>query len=237
MPNVAAGKPAAQPVTPKAAPAAVKAAPVTLDTRPLPKLKKVAPPPVAAQREAESLMEDVYKISQAKGREAKVRLAEQLLKVGKSTQIQATERYTLLRKASELAADGGDAAMMLAVVQEMGHEFDFDELAVREELLGRCAEGQLDGARLKAFLVCARETADAALAAGRDDLACAAGRGDGAGCASGRRASPSARRCASIKPTSSRFTAIGEKSTRRGRRWPPARTIPGQTSPWGIGTV
>ena len=130
--------------------------------------KKLPPPSAAAQEEAGRLIDDIYKISQATTPRQKIALANQLFTLSKSLQVESAERFALLRKTTDLAAEGGDAALMLAAIRQTAGEFDFDSLAAQQQALARVAERSMDAGQAEAFFAAAREAMDQALAAERD---------------------------------------------------------------------
>jgi hypothetical protein len=128
-------------------------------------------PPAAAQEEAGRLLDDIYKISHAKTPQQKVALANQLLTLAKSQQVKPDERFVLLRKATDLAGDGGDVPLMLAAIRQTAGQFDFDSLAAQQRALARVAQRPMDAARVKALFAGVKQALDQAIAAGREEPA------------------------------------------------------------------
>ena len=116
-------------------------------------------------------MDEIYKVSAAKTPEEKLALAKQLFEVARSHKVKAEERFVLLRKTTDLAAEGGDVTLVLNATRQAGGEFDFDFLAVQAEGMARIAARPMDAARLKALLAGASQAVDQAVTAGRTDLA------------------------------------------------------------------
>jgi hypothetical protein len=146
-------------------------------TRPLPTPRSLlpaprsSPPTDAAQEEAGRLMDEIYKVSAAKTPEQKLALASQLFKVATSQKVKPEERFVLLRKTTDLAADAGDVSLVLSATRRAGEEFDFDFLASQEKALARIALGPMEAARVEALLTGVSQGVDQALAAGRGELA------------------------------------------------------------------
>ncbi len=88
-----------------------------------------------------------------------------------SQKVKPEERFVLLRKATDLAAEGGDVTLVLNATRRAGEEFDFDFLASQEKALARIALGPMDAARVKALLTGASQGVEQALAAGRGEVA------------------------------------------------------------------
>ncbi len=128
-------------------------------------------PSDAVQEEAGRLMDEIYKVSAAKTPEQKRTLANQLFKVAASQKVKPEERFVLLRKTTDLAAEGGDVTLVLNATRRAGEEFDFDFLASQEKALARIALGPMDAARVKALLTGASQGVEQALAAGRGEVA------------------------------------------------------------------
>ena len=110
------------------------------------------PPAEVAQEEAARLMNDIYKTAEAKTPEQKAALAGQLFNVVKSQKVKPEERFTLLRKAADLAADGGDLTLALNAIRQTAGEFEFDGLAAQQKTLARIAPRPMDAARAKIVL-------------------------------------------------------------------------------------
>ena len=88
-----------------------------------------------------------------------------------SQKVKPEERFVLLRKTTDLAAEGGDVTLVLNATRRAGEEFDFDFLASQEKALARIALGPMDAARVKALLTGESQGVEQALAAGRGEVA------------------------------------------------------------------
>jgi hypothetical protein len=133
--------------------------------------KKLPPPSPAAQEEAGRLMDDIYKISQAKTPKQKLEVANELFTLGRSPQVKPDERFVLLRKTVDLAVEGGDMPLVLAAIRQAAGEFEFDSLAAEEKALARVAQRPMDAARTKAFFAGVTQVIEEALAAERNEPA------------------------------------------------------------------
>ena len=150
-----------------------------------------------------------------------------------SQKVKPEERFVLLRKATDLAAEGGDVTLVLNATRRAGEEFDFDFLASQEKALARIALGPMDAARVKALLTGASQGVEQALAAGRGEVALefaglarqVSQRKEGSEFALWR---PDCRR------RSPRPPPRGRRSATPGPRWRRARTMPRPTVRWRV---
>ena len=132
--------------------------------------KKCAVPSAETQRQVGDVIEETYKISQAKTPEAKIKLARELFDASKKTP-KPNEQYVLLHKAAELACDGSDAAIMLEMLLPMTDTFAIDPLNAKAAMLERFAKGPRNAARVQSLVEGSRSVIDEAVAENRYEVA------------------------------------------------------------------
>lgn len=76
-----------------------------------------------------------------------------------------------LRAAARLSGEGGDAGLMLEVVDVLARDFQIDPLELRVEALRSLGEGATDAASIRALVTACDEVIDKALDTGRYDVA------------------------------------------------------------------
>jgi hypothetical protein len=116
-------------------------------------------------------LEEVYRLSEVNSDEEKCRLARELVKRAKESQNNLNERFVLLRRAMELASEGGDAALVLQAVEAIGADFAVDVLAVKQKVLARFAASGSEPARFQSFLENVDKVVGEAVAEDRFELA------------------------------------------------------------------
>lgn len=159
-------------VEPEAEPPAVAVDPGASDSQQPPFARERLPvPPNEAQQRVATQLEEVYKLSRLKAPEQKSQLAAELFDLGKKSKESPTEQFVLLRTASELARDGGDAALMFEAVEAIGADYDVDLLSTKQELLVKFAQGATNSQRIGALVEIVLPLVDQAIAEGRYDLA------------------------------------------------------------------
>lgn len=98
-------------------------------------------PDVAAQKEKESLVREVFKSDYAKkARGDRIALAKKLLQQGIDTLDDPSARYVLLREAKDLAASAGDVATAVSAIEETANFFNVDALRLKLGLLTGVAQ-------------------------------------------------------------------------------------------------
>jgi hypothetical protein len=116
-------------------------------------------------------LEEVYRLSEANSDEKMRRLARELVKRAKESQNNLNERFVLLRRAMELASEGGDAALVLQAVEAIGADFAVDVLAVKLKVLTKFAAKGSELARIQSFLDSVDGVVGEAVAEDRFELA------------------------------------------------------------------
>jgi WD40 repeat protein len=129
-------------------------------------------PAEARQREIIKQVGEIYNFSGAEKPAQKRELAERLAKLAGQAK-DPDERFVLLRKAMELAGEGGDVESMLQTVDAIGAEFDIDPLGVKQKVLASFAASAMDSARTASLVDGALSVVDQAMEAGRYPVASA----------------------------------------------------------------
>jgi hypothetical protein len=101
---------------------------------------KLPVPAASAQEDVTHQLEDVFRIGEARTKDEKVKLAKELLEVGLSSDGTPTERFVILRKAIDLAANAGDSAAIIQAVDAINEEFEVDSLEVKIAFLAKCSD-------------------------------------------------------------------------------------------------
>ncbi len=162
--TVAATKPPTkEPSTPTAEP--------PIPEPPTPTAKKLAVPPPDAQQKMAAQVVRFYKISEARSAEERLRLAGELFELGKKSQGGAVEKFVLMREAMKLAQSGGDAGLMLEIVDAMSAEFEVPVLEAKQKMLAGFVLQKPEGDEVTSFIEAADPVIDEAIAAGRHDIA------------------------------------------------------------------
>lgn len=125
-------------------------------------------PAQARQKQIVGQLEEAYGLSKVESPEDQLRLAAELLGAKSDD---ADTRFTLRRKAMELASAGGDAAMMLRAAGAIAAEFDVDSLSVRANILNSFGEGARTESRVKSLVESIEPVIDEALETDRCDIA------------------------------------------------------------------
>lgn len=123
------------------------------------------------QQQITKQLDDVYKLGNKRTQAENLRLAKELLELAEKTKDKLDERYVFMAKASELAADGGDAESMFNAVERLGRQFEIDLLATKVSLLERFAKGDSGGTRVKSVVKESEGLVEQALAEDRYDVA------------------------------------------------------------------
>ncbi len=159
-PSVELARPAVDKLAPDDSKTETTAAPLT--PKPVPEF--------AEQQVVRDLIDEEFDTASARTSGERRRLADTLASLAEETD-DATERFTLLRRAAELASDAGDARVMLELVDRIAEEFAFDRLSARAVMLNTCAQNASEERQIKALVAASAVVVDEALAADRVDLA------------------------------------------------------------------
>jgi len=133
--------------------------------------KKLAVPPEHAQLALARRINEVYDVAEAKTGLQKIKLAKELSRVGQQSQDTPAEKFVLMRRAMELAAAGGDAELMLDMIDAMGETFDMDLLMAKGKMLRSFAKEADDPTKIGSLVNASNRYLDEAIAADRFDFA------------------------------------------------------------------
>lgn len=113
---------------------------------------RVAVPDAAAQAATLAVLEDLYNLSATRSRTDKQTLAQKLLTASDEGTASDAERFVLLKKAAESAADAGDARLVQSAVDRLGESFELDVANAKERLLLRTLENVRDESAMDDFV-------------------------------------------------------------------------------------
>ena len=125
-------------------------------------------PSQARQEEISQQLEEAYELSKAESPDDCLRLAAELLDAKSDD---PDTRFAALRKAMELASEGGDAALMLQAADTIAADFDVDALSVEARILNTFSQGPRTESRVRSFVESVEPVIDEALKADRCDVA------------------------------------------------------------------
>ncbi|NQU23496.1 MAG: WD40 repeat domain-containing protein [Candidatus Nealsonbacteria bacterium] len=128
-------------------------------------------PSATAQAAVTGQLDEIYKFAEVKTPAEKLALAGQLLKLAGEARETPAEQFVLLRKAIDLAAAGGDTALMLDAVDAIGAGFEVDALAVKHKFLPQVAKAATDAEKIGPLAEGSLAVVDEALACHRYDVA------------------------------------------------------------------
>ena len=128
-------------------------------------------PSADAQQQVAAQLEEVYKLSGLKTPQQRLQSAGDLFDLGKKSKENPAERFVLLRTAGELARDGGDAALMLKVIEAIAADYDVDQLSLKQDFLTKFAQAATSSQRIGSLVENSLPLVDQSLAEGRYDLA------------------------------------------------------------------
>ncbi len=142
------------------------------DVGPLPPAARKFPlPSPDEQQEAIRQLNEIYDLSKSRTRPEKLELARELFGLSKKSRGNPAEKFVLLRKAMDLAGEGGDADFMLEAVDAIGADFQMDTLVVKGKMLRSFAEEATDSAAIGSLVEAALRYTEEAVAAGKYDYA------------------------------------------------------------------
>lgn len=155
-------------------PGPVHLGPVEVPAEPSPpepaKVAKKPIPDAAAQQEVRRVLDETYDTNAARSTAERIALVDQLAALVEKSD-DATERFVLLRRASELASEAGDGERMMRIVGQIADEFEVDRLRVQAVTLEGFSRKATTEEQLGALVRSSSPVIDEALATGRLDLA------------------------------------------------------------------
>lgn len=131
---------------------------------------KPAVPSTAAQQEARKRVSEKIDLHKPPSSAQRLMRARKLLEVGAESQWNSEERFVVLRRAMELAAEGGDAELMVEVLDAIDERFEVDILPVKCKMLAAFAEEAKNEAAIQSLVAATCPVADQAVEAGRLEL-------------------------------------------------------------------
>jgi WD40 repeat protein/formylglycine-generating enzyme required for sulfatase activity len=133
--------------------AAIATAPAAASAeQPPPAPSKRPPPPAEVQAKLIREVDNTYQVASATGAESKRKLAAQLFDASRNFSGQSNEEFVVLRRAMELAGEGGDATLMLAIGDAMAQQYAVDALAIKRKMLADHFATANDAARIGALV-------------------------------------------------------------------------------------
>ncbi len=129
---------------------------------------KIRVPPTEDQQEVRRAIEELY--PEPHDRDEALALGDKLAALAGETE-KPTERFVLLRRASELASDGGDAQRMVELVVRIADEFEVDRLLAQAAMIDGFASKAIREEQIGALVEASGAVIEEALAAERFDLA------------------------------------------------------------------
>ncbi len=139
------------------------AAPLKVTTNTLAPWRLAAPADVDRQA-AQQQLESAYQLTKLKEDAEKRTLAADLFGVGSNRKTPPAERWVALKAAADLAADAGDARLVVQAMDLLAQAFEPDVLTEEAALLARAARGARTSDEMTALIETSRATIQAALA-------------------------------------------------------------------------
>ncbi|MCI0359592.1 MAG: hypothetical protein L0211_14040, partial [Planctomycetaceae bacterium] len=128
-------------------------------------LPRRLPAPAEAERlAAQQRLDSTFDLTKLKEDAEKKTKAVELLGLGLDRQAPPAERWTVLRKAADLAADAGEARIVSQAMDGLAQAFEPDVLTEEAELLVKAARGARTAEQMQALVETSRATIQAALA-------------------------------------------------------------------------
>ena len=147
--------------SPPASPAVPDSGPDANASSPPP--KKLSIPNADDQKRIAKQLDEIYKLSHSPAKDAK---AKELYDVADKAKDTPAERYMLLMKSAELAADAGDAALAFQAIDMVDAEYEMDDpWEVKKKLLEHCVKAAATAEQASALIATAEQMMDQAFAA------------------------------------------------------------------------
>jgi len=176
--DAAAGQPVVEPVAaPGVSADGPEEAPPTQvpEGQPAEPVPARSPVPDAAEQAAVfEQLDQIYDLDKDRPDAEKLDLAKELQALGAKDTSTRAERFVLWCKASELARDAGDGALMFEIIDAIGEQYEIDVLMAKGTMLKTLAQRASDTAEIRSVIAASREYADEAVRQNRYDLALAA---------------------------------------------------------------
>jgi hypothetical protein len=117
--------------------------PLTARPVPLPRKDRLPVPPVEAQKEAQTLIHNLFKddfADASKGSQQKMALAVKLFHKAEETNDDPTARYVLISEARDLAARCGDSLAVADAIVLLANNYDIDDVGMTLSSFEKAAE-------------------------------------------------------------------------------------------------
>ncbi len=134
------------------------------------KSKQPVPSP-AVQAEVAKKLGEIFDFDAAKKPEQQVALAKELFGLSRESGNNPSEQFVLLRKAMELACDGGDAGLMIRAINAVGDRFDTNAMDVKVTMLQKFARDARTPEKIASLMECSDGVFEQAMNAHRYDAA------------------------------------------------------------------
>ncbi len=131
---------------------------------------KTPVPDPAAQREVRRMLDETYDTTAARPLPERLAMVDQLASLAEKSD-DGTERFVLLRRASEMASDAGDGQRMMQLARQIADEFEVDRLRVEAAMLDAFSKKAGNEEQLGVLVRNSASVIDDAIAAERFDLA------------------------------------------------------------------
>ncbi len=123
------------------------------------------------QKKVLDQINEIYDLSEHRDAAEKVELAGEMIQLSKESAGKPASQFVLLRKAAELADEGGDAMLMCQAIDLMSASFEIDSLLVKGKMLRQFAGRAKDAASIGTLVAASRRYIDQAVAKERYDFA------------------------------------------------------------------
>lgn len=128
-------------------------------------------PPAEEQTQKLARVDEAFGVQQADTREKKVELAQRLLDVSPDARDTPLDLFAILHRGQELAVEAEEVPLALKIVAAQGDAFEIDVLAEQAAVLTRIADTAIEARVVDALVMQGWEVLDAAISAGRYELA------------------------------------------------------------------
>jgi len=126
--------------------------------------KRLPVPSQADQASVSKEIDEVYGVADAKDPADQIKLAVQMLDLGRESGGNPAEQFSVLRKAAELASEGGDAELMLKAINIIGEKYEIDTLAVKSSLMRTFAKNATNEPKIRSLAATVSPLVDQAVA-------------------------------------------------------------------------
>ncbi len=132
---------------------------------------KLPIPPQAGQQKLLDTLDEIYELQKKRTDEEMGKLIREILDSADETRGKPADRFVLLRKAMELAAEAGDAALTLEVIDRIAAGFQIDPMITKGKMLRTIASKANTADRIASLVEASNGYIDQAVAQKRFDYA------------------------------------------------------------------